>query len=195
MSTIDLTLDNNNELTFQVNIEGSSPAKPSCRFLIEGEEMSFAFPGEMANDGIVHVNIPPLEKVLKEGNYNSGLEVIVDDRVFVPLTLTTSFEKSVKVTAEAVTRKKRPAATASAQLIGTTSRNNRVQSMTDNLIKETEERQLRANLIGTRVRKDKQKERSPIPTSQKSKNQNDVSFGDLSESQVRNLIRSFINKQ
>ncbi len=193
MSTIDLTLDNNNELTFQVNIEGSSPAKPSCRFLIEGDEMSFAFPGEMERDGIVHVNIPPLEKVLKEGSYNSGLEVIVDDRVFVPLTLTTSFEKSVKVTAESVARKKRPVVAASAQLIGTTVKGSDARTQVSNLIRETEEKKAQPSLIGTR--KPQVQEKPAPPPKKRSEIQKDVSFGDLSESQVRNLIRSFINKQ
>ena len=96
MSSIDLSLDNNNEITFQVNIEGSSPALPSCRFLIEGHEMSFAFPGEIEKDGTVNVSVPPLEKVLREGSYKSGLEVIVDDRVFVPLEVEVNFEKSTK---------------------------------------------------------------------------------------------------
>jgi hypothetical protein len=155
--------------------------------------MSFAFPGEMSRDGIVQVNIPPLEKVLKEGNYNSGLEVIVDDRVFVPLTLTTSFEKSVKVTAESVTRKKRPVVAATAQLIGTTARNSEKSSQTANLIREAEKRE-QPSLIGTR--KSVPQEVKAVPQQrQASKAQNDISFGDLSESQVRNLIRSFINKQ
>ena len=186
MSTIDLTLDNNNELTFQVNIEGSSPAKPSCRFLIEGEEMSFAFPGDMEGDGIVHVNIPPLEKVLSEGSYNSGLEVIVDDRVFVPLTLTANFEKSVKVTAEAVSRRKRASTSATAQLIGTSVKNKRQRSQT--LIGESS-KQPSARVIS------KEPKNKQIQKNQSRSTSKETSMNNLSEVQIRNLIRNMIDNK
>jgi len=186
MSTIDLTLDNNNELTFQVNIEGSSPAKPSCRFLIEGEEMSFAFPGEMANDGIVHVNIPPLEKVLNEGSYNSGLEVIVDDRVFVPLTLTANFEKSVKVTAEAVNRRRRPSTSATAQLIGTSVKNRGSRGQT--LIGES------LSTPSVKVVNKESKNRQRIKDQPRDTNK-ETNMNNLSENQIRNLIRNMIDSK
>ena len=182
MSSIDLSLDNNNEITFQVNIEGSSPAHPSCRFLIEGHEMSFAFPGEIERDGTVNVTVPPLEKVLREGTYNSGLEVIVDDRVFVPLELEVSFEKSVKVTAEAVSRKKSPMRSASAQLIGTRVRKGSVETSSKNLISETGSQVPAVRVVKTAVKKEKSS----------SGNSPEVSMNDLSENQIRNLIRNMI---
>jgi len=191
MSTIDLTLDNNNELTFQINIEGSSPAKPSCRFLIEGEDMSLAFPGDIERDGIVHVNIPPLEKILKEGSYNSGLEVIVDDRVFVPLTLTTSFEKSVKVTAEAVTRKKRQSVTTSAQLIGTRVRKNSDQTnLSRGLIRETTNQAPKVSAPTQRASEPISQHSSKTTTDKK-----EVRMNELSENQIRNLVRNMLDSK
>jgi hypothetical protein len=182
MSSIDLSLDNNNEITFQVNIEGSSPAHPSCRFLIEGHEMSFAFPGEIERDGTVSVTVPPLEKVLREGTYSSGLEVIVDDRVFVPLELEVNFEKSVRVTAEAVSRKKRPVRSASAQLIGTKVRKGSEGISSKNLISETGSQSPSVRVVKTAVKKEK----NPPGSSP------EVSMNDLSENQIRNLIRNMI---
>ena len=179
MSSIDLSLDNNNEITFQVNIEGSSPALPSCRFLIEGSEMSFAFPGEIEKNGVVHVNVPPLEKVLREGSYKSGLEVIVDDRVFVPLEIEVNFEKSVRVTAEAISRKKTPVRSASAQLIGTSVKKRSSSRLSGGLMGESSKKPI-VNVV---------KDAEEKVTKPKSK---EVRMNDLSETQIRNLIRNMI---
>jgi hypothetical protein len=183
MSSIDLTLDNINEVTFQVNIEGSTPATPSCRFLIEGEDMSFAFPGEIEKDGMVYVSIPPLEKVLKEGSYNSGLEVIVDDRVFVPLTITTNFEKSVSVTAEAVTRRKKVTRSASAQLIGTSVKNRSRKNQSRTLIGE-----------GTKTATVRAVNEKSISSPSKGR-ANELDIEGMPEDKIRNLIRSMIDRK
>tara|TARA_B100000700_G_scaffold331642_1_gene466452 strand:- start:28482 stop:29051 length:570 start_codon:yes stop_codon:yes gene_type:complete len=188
MSSIDLSLDNNNEITFQVNIEGSSPAHPSCRFLIEGQEMSFAFPGEIERDGTVNVTVPPLEKVLREGSYNSGLEVIVDDRVFVPLELEVNFEKSVRVTAEAVSRKKRPVRSASAQLIGTTVRKGGKSPTAGSLISETGSHPPVVKV----VKPPPSQKREKLAERKNASKRDEVSMKDLSENQIRNLIRNMI---
>ena len=104
MNEIDLMLDEENELTFQLNIEGSRPAEASCRLNLQGDDLNLMFEAKKAGDGEVNVVLPPLSHILKEGKYDMSLEVIVDDKYFVPLELTGNFEKSVKVTAEAVVR-------------------------------------------------------------------------------------------
>ena len=106
MNQIDLALDDENELVFKVTVEGTSPAETSYRFLIEGSDMSFSFPGVSHASGEVEISIPPMGRLLREGEYEGNLEVIVDDRIFTPLRLIANFEKSVKVTAESVTKKK-----------------------------------------------------------------------------------------
>ena len=58
-------------------------------------------------DGEISVIIPPLKNMIKEGVYDMGLEVIVDDKYFRPLNLKGKFEKMVKVTAEAVVKRKK----------------------------------------------------------------------------------------
>ena len=105
MSKIDLLLDEENELTFQLNVEGNAPGDATCRLKLEGGEMDLLFEAKSQEVGEVSVVLPPLSHVLKEGDYDMTLEVIVDDKFFKPLTITGSFEKSVKVTAEAVVRK------------------------------------------------------------------------------------------
>jgi hypothetical protein len=117
MDEIDLDLDNENEMTFNVVIEGTRPGEPLCRLMIENEDMSFSMQGDFLPNNEVAIIVPPLKGMLKEGSYDSYLEVLVDDRVFIPLEMKINFEESVKVMAETVKRKKRKPVTASASLV------------------------------------------------------------------------------
>ena len=45
MSSINLMIDEENELTFQVQIEGTRPGEAKCRLMLETEDMSLAFSG------------------------------------------------------------------------------------------------------------------------------------------------------
>jgi hypothetical protein len=114
MKPIDLMLDNDNELRFKVSIEGTRPGTSVCRLMLEGPEMSYSFKGQQTPDNEVVVNIPSMKGIIKEGVYDVHLEVVVDDRIFIPLEMKTNFEKSVSVTAEAVnyTQRKKPSAKA-----------------------------------------------------------------------------------
>lgn len=116
MSKIDLMIDEENELTFQVQIEGTRPGEAKCRLMLESKDMSLAFEGESAGDEVT-VTLPPLDHVLKEGIYDMTLEVVVDDRFFEPLKLQGSFDKRLKVTAEAVTVKAKPRTKTTASLV------------------------------------------------------------------------------
>ena len=117
MEKIDLDLDNENEMTFNVVIEGTRPGEPLCRLMIENEDMSFSMQGDFLPNNEVAIVVPPLKGILKEGSYDSYLEVLVDDRVFIPLEMKINFEESVKVMAETVKRKKRTPVKASASLV------------------------------------------------------------------------------
>jgi hypothetical protein len=119
MDRIDLDLDNENEMTFNVIIEGTRPGEPLCRLMIENEDMSFSMQGDFLPNNEVAIVVPALKGILKEGTYDSYLEVLVDDRVFIPLEIKINFEESVKVMAEAVKRKKRKPVSASASLVST----------------------------------------------------------------------------
>ena len=106
MSNIDLLLDEENELTFALKIEGTRPATAQCRLVLESEDMSLIFNSDTYNGEEVSVVLPPLGHVLKEGQYNMNLEVIVEDKFFKPLTLVGNFEKSITIVAESVAKKK-----------------------------------------------------------------------------------------
>jgi len=115
MSDISLYLDQDNELRFNVAIEGSKPGTPKYRLVLEGKGFNYAFAGQQSAQGEVLFTVPSMKNVLKEGRYHAELEVMVDDRYFVPLQFDADFESSIKVVAESVARAapKRPAVTAS----------------------------------------------------------------------------------
>ena len=116
MSTIELMIDEENELTFQVQVEGTRPGKAKCRLMLESKNMMLAFEGQSTGDEVA-VTLPPLDHIIKEGTYDMTLEVVVDDRFFEPLKLQGAFEKRLKVTAEAVTVRSKPRVRTSASLV------------------------------------------------------------------------------
>lgn len=101
MAEIDLILDEENELTFQLNVEGNRPGSgaATCRLMIEDGDLSLGFEARKNNNDEISVVIPPLAHIIKEGKYNMSLEVVVDDKYFKPLVLEGNFEKSIVVTA------------------------------------------------------------------------------------------------
>lgn len=128
MTAIDLMIDEENELTFQVQIEGTRPGAAKCRLMLESKDMSLAFEGQSTGEE-VSVTLPPLDHILKEGNYDMTLEVVVDDRFFEPLKLQGTFEKRLKVTAESVTVRSKPKVKTSASLVEVKKKNNRPASV------------------------------------------------------------------
>lgn len=136
MEIIDLDLDNDNEMTFNVTIEGTRPGEPLCRLMIENEDISFSMQGEFLPNNEVSILVPPLKGILKEGKYDSYLEVLVDDRIFVPLEMKINFEQSVKVVAENANRKIRKPISASANLISSNIKKNNNKEKTRISLKE-----------------------------------------------------------
>ena len=151
MSTINLMIDEENELTFQVQIEGTRPGSAKCRLMLESKDMSLAFEGQSTGDEVTVV-LPPLDHVIKEGMYDMTLEVVVDDRFFEPLKLQGAFEKRLKVTAEAVTVRTKPKVKTSASLVEVKKNNKPAQVRVSN---NTRQKQKRKNIQETKTYTDK----------------------------------------
>ena len=75
MSAIDLLLDEENELTFQLNIEGNAPGTAKCRLKLENQTMSLLFEAVSPQKGEISVVLPPLSHVIKEGEYKSNSRI------------------------------------------------------------------------------------------------------------------------
>lgn len=102
MSDFDIYLDTENELKFTVAIEGAHEANVRSQFILEGPKgINLCFEGR-ADGGEIAVDVPSLKGMLREGLYNTRLEVIVDDRVFTPLQMQANLKPAIKV--EAVVR-------------------------------------------------------------------------------------------
>lgn len=103
LETVELDLDESNELKFKIKMEGnvSSPAK--VRLVCEDEDFSYVFKGYGTNEmDVVQFNLPRMENKIKEGTYSARVEVLVENRYFAPLQFQINFKKSISVVAEAV---------------------------------------------------------------------------------------------
>lgn len=107
MEAIEVKLDEANELFFNVQVEGSTPGAVTVRLVCEADDFSAVFPGSYTDEGEVRVVIPELKKnaSFKEGkDYEAKLEVMVENRYFIPLKFDMKFKESVKVFAEVSTK-------------------------------------------------------------------------------------------
>ena len=145
MSTIELMIDEENELTFQVQVEGTRPGTAKCRLMLESKNMMLAFEGQSTGDEVA-VTLPPLDHIIKEGTYDMTLEVVVDDRFFEPLKLQGAFEKRLKVTAEAVTVRSKPKVRTSASLVEVKKKSKPAKVQVNNRSKEKVIRETKQNL-------------------------------------------------
>ncbi len=109
MADIPLKLDESNEITFAVDITGSEPinGSPIVRLVCESNGISYVFHGEYTGTNQVDIDVPVMKGKLAEGTYPVKLEVILEDRYFVPLELEAEFKVSRKVVAEVVQRHKK----------------------------------------------------------------------------------------
>lgn len=102
-----LNPEERHELTFDINISGSKEEPSDIRFVIEGmtdpktgEEVQDVFTiickATRAKDAIT-VYIPRLLNIFKSGSYKSRLEVVLENRLFVPLSEEIEILEPVKV--------------------------------------------------------------------------------------------------
>jgi len=80
-----LFLDKNKIFECNVKIEGASLSDSEARLLIEAENFTLSFTGDIKPDGTVKIPITKLKGILKE-NYTGkiSLEIIADDTRFKP---------------------------------------------------------------------------------------------------------------
>jgi hypothetical protein len=98
--------DKNEEFSCDIMIEGSSPEETYARIIVESENWSLVFPGEIRNGKC----IVPIKKlnILKEGEIgNIKLEVVAEGNLFVPWENQFKVKLSKKVTVN-VNESKKP---------------------------------------------------------------------------------------
>lgn len=103
LETIDLDVDENNELLFRVTIEGIDQSPAKVRLFCEGTDVSYVFNGKAAGqDGLIQFDVPPMIGKLKEGKYVANVEVLVENKYFTPIQFNLNFKKPVSVVAESL---------------------------------------------------------------------------------------------
>jgi len=96
MSIAKLKLDESTKLEFGVAITGAE-SRPITRFVIEGEKYSITFPCRPVGDGI-EVDVGELDNIFEAGEYPVRLEVIIEDKVYIPFEDTITLEPNVHIT-------------------------------------------------------------------------------------------------
>ena len=104
LETIDLDMEEANELLFKVKIEGADQAPVKVRMVCESGDLAFMFNGRTAGggEGLVQFNLPVMRDKLKEGLYQARVEVLIENRYFAPVQFQVNFKKAIKVVAESV---------------------------------------------------------------------------------------------
>lgn len=101
--TIELDLEESNDLTFKIKMEGTAMAPAKVRLVCENEDFAYMFNGYgTGEDEVVQFTLPRMDKKITEGTYNARVEVLVDNRYFAPLQFQINFKKTLSVVAEAI---------------------------------------------------------------------------------------------
>lgn len=90
-----LKLDEASKLEFGVSITGTD-GTPTARFVIEGPYYSMMFPCSTVNESL-DVTIPSLKGALKSGEYSARLEIVIENKIYVPLSDTIVFEPLIEM--------------------------------------------------------------------------------------------------
>jgi len=108
---MELSLDRENVLEFNVDIQGyantPTTSKPKVRMVIGNNALSICLPAVQEGEDY-RVTIPEMKNVLEAGDYEASLEVILDNKFFVPWDSILTFDKEVKVEAAPVVRNAKP---------------------------------------------------------------------------------------
>jgi len=109
MERVELKLDEASDLTFKVMIEGTKESASEIRLICVGDDVSYVFKGSMTEEvNEVRVTVPTMKDKIKEGVYETKLEVIIEGRCISPLQFLTNFKEGVKVVAESVKIAEKP---------------------------------------------------------------------------------------
>jgi len=109
VETIDLDIEEANELAFKIKIEGSASAPAKARLVCESSDISYMFDGYSSGDDVVSFQLPQMKDKLKEGLYHAKVEVLIENRYFAPVQFQLNFKKTVSVVAESINFAQRPA--------------------------------------------------------------------------------------
>ena len=102
MAAMKLSLDRENILEFNVDIQGyantSTTKAPKVRMILEQKNMGFCMVATK-EDKTYTVVIPEMKNIMESGVCEARMEVIIDNKYFVPWESQIEFDREVKVEA------------------------------------------------------------------------------------------------
>ena len=108
MAAMKLSLDRENILEFNVDIQGyantSTTKAPKVRMILEQKNMGFCMVATK-EDKTYSVVIPEMKNIMESGICEARMEVIIENKYFVPWESQIEFDKEVKVEAAPIVRK------------------------------------------------------------------------------------------
>lgn len=104
METIDVDIDEVNEIGFKLKIDGAASGQVSARLYCESDDgMMHAFTGTWKGEPeTVTFRLPQMTRLVSEGVYPAWIEVLIDNKQFVPARFDLKFRKPVSVKVESV---------------------------------------------------------------------------------------------
>lgn len=101
--TIELDIEESNELAFKIKMEGAASSPAKVRLVCEGKDFSYMFNGYGTGEPeVVQFTIPQMSSKIQEGVYGARVEVLVENRYFAPVQFQINFKKTLSVVAEAI---------------------------------------------------------------------------------------------
>ena len=108
MEDMKLSLDRENVLEFNVDIQGyantSTTNPPQVRLFLEQKNIGFCMPAKKDNK-TYSVVIPEMKNIIESGPCDARMEVIIDNKYFVPWESKIEFDREVKVEAAPVIKR------------------------------------------------------------------------------------------
>lgn len=95
MSIAKVKLDESTKLEFGVSITGAE-SRPTAKLVIDGPDFSIGFPCKPVTEG-VEVVIGKLKNMLPAGEYPVRMEIVIENKLYIPFRDTIVLEPSVHV--------------------------------------------------------------------------------------------------
>jgi hypothetical protein len=106
METLELSLNETQELSFDVDIQGITNEKVDVKFIIETDGMDLSFEGKMESGNVI-VDLPILSETLKPKTYQAKMAFIIEGvRYFEPMRVMVDMIQPISITASVNESKK-----------------------------------------------------------------------------------------
>jgi hypothetical protein len=99
MTIASIKLDESTKLDFGVSITGTG-GRPEARFVIDHKDFSVSFPCKQTNEGM-EADVQGMSKIFAPGDYTARLEVIIENKLYVPLIDKITFQPLVQIKSQA----------------------------------------------------------------------------------------------